>query len=228
METLEFALIVLACVIGSAVLCQVVRRASLPLVQIAVGAVVALLVPAVHDVAIPSELFLVLFIAPLLFDEARNTDPRELWENKGSILSLAVGLVLLTVLVVGFVLNWFVPSTPLAAAFACAAALAGAAGLGVLGIAQANAAEDANAAATENVEQRWEGDTSNGEVNAENAGANEDAECNGELREVAAGDLVDGEASGSNEYADVDEAANVNVSTCEDPIELEEHPADEE
>ena len=36
METLEFALIVLACVIGSAVLCQVVRRASLPLVQIAV------------------------------------------------------------------------------------------------------------------------------------------------------------------------------------------------
>ncbi len=124
METLEFALIVLACVIGSAVLCQVVRRASLPLVQIAVGAVVALLVPAVHDVAIPSELFLVLFIAPLLFDEARNTDPRELWENKGSILSLAVGLVLLTVLVVGFVLNWFVPSIPLAAAFACAAALA--------------------------------------------------------------------------------------------------------
>ncbi len=111
---------------------------------------------------------------------------------------------------------------------ACAAALAGAAGLGVLGIAQANAAEDANAAATENVEQRWEGDTSNGEVNAENAGANEDAECNGELREVAAGDLVDGEASGSNEDADVDEAANVNVSTCEDPIELEEHPADEE
>lgn len=124
MEVLELALIVLACVIGSAVLCQVVPRLSLPLVQIAVGAVVALAVPAVRDVSISSELFLVLFIAPLLFNEARETNPRDLWENKGSILSLAVGLVLLTVLVVGFVLNWFVPSIPLAAAFACAAALA--------------------------------------------------------------------------------------------------------
>ena len=121
---MELALIVLACVIGSAGLCQVVPRLSLPLVQIAVGAVVALAVPAVRDVSISSELFLVLFIAPLLFNEARETNPRDLWENKGSVLSLAVGLVLLTVLVVGFVLNWFVPSIPLAAAFACAAALA--------------------------------------------------------------------------------------------------------
>ena len=106
--------------IWPAVLCQIVSRLSLPLVQIAVGAVVALVVPAVHDVSISSELFLVLFIAPLLFNEARETNPRDLWENKGSILSLAVGLVLLTVLVVGFALNWFVPSVPLAAAFACA------------------------------------------------------------------------------------------------------------
>lgn len=143
---------------------------------------------------------------------------------------------------------------------ACAVALAGAAGLGIFGIAQANAAEDANAAATENVEQRWEGDealpaedvaadlidaenpestgadveqrwegdASNGEVNAEAPGADEGAECDAELREVAAEDLIDGEASGSNEYVDVDEAANVNVSACEDSIELEERPADEE
>lgn len=83
MEVLELALIVLACVIGSAVLCQVVPRLSLPLVQIAVGAVVALAVPAVRDVSISSELFLVLFIAPLLFNEARETNPRDLWENKG-------------------------------------------------------------------------------------------------------------------------------------------------
>ena len=123
-EILELALVVLACVIGSAILCQVVPRLSLPLVQIAVGCAVALLVPAIHDVHVSSELFLVLFIAPLLFNEARNTEPRELWENKGAILSLAVGLVLLTVLAVGFALNWFVPSIPLAAAFACAAALA--------------------------------------------------------------------------------------------------------
>ncbi len=135
METVEFALILLACVIATAVICQVFARLSLPLVQIAFGFVVALVVPAVSNVHIPSELFLVLFIAPLLFNEARNTNPRELWENKGSILSLAVGLVLLTVLVVGYVLNWIVPSIPLAAAFACAAALAptDAAAVGSLG-----------------------------------------------------------------------------------------------
>lgn len=135
METVEFALIVLACVIATAVLCQVFARLSMPLVQIAFGFVVALVVPAVSDVHIPSELFLVLFIAPLLFNEAHNTNPHELWENKGSILSLAVGLVLLSVLAVGFVLNWIVPSIPLAAAFACAAALAptDAAAVGSLG-----------------------------------------------------------------------------------------------
>ena len=100
MQDLEFALIVLACVIGSAVLSQMVRRLSLPLVQIAIGCVVVILAPTINEVVIPSELFLVMFIAPLLFNEARNTDPRELWENKGSIISLAVGLVLLMVLVV--------------------------------------------------------------------------------------------------------------------------------
>ena len=38
-------------------------------------------------------------------------------------MSLAIGLVIVTVLVVGFVLNWIEPSIPLAAAFALGAAL---------------------------------------------------------------------------------------------------------
>ena len=135
MHTVEFTLVLLACVIASAVLAQVVRQLSLPLVQIVAGVVVACIVPTVYGVDIPAELFLVLFIAPLLFDEARSINRRALWENKGAIVSLAVGLVLLTVLVVGFVLHWFVPSIPLAAAFACAAALAptDAAAVGALG-----------------------------------------------------------------------------------------------
>ena len=135
METFELVLILLACVILSAVLDQVVRRVSLPLAQIAIGLVAALILPAVNEVYIESELFLVLFIAPLLFNEAREANIRELWTNKGSILSLAIGLVLATVLVVGFTLNWIVPSIPLAAAFALAAALGptDAAAVGALG-----------------------------------------------------------------------------------------------
>jgi Na+/H+ antiporter len=134
-EVFELVLILLACVIASSVLDQMVGRVSLPLIQIAVGFVVALLIPATADVHVESELFLVLFIAPLLFNEARESSRHDLWVNKGAILSLAIGLVLLTVLIVGFALHAIVPSIPLAAAFACAAALGptDAAAVGALG-----------------------------------------------------------------------------------------------
>ena len=121
MEMLEFVLLLLAAVLVSAVLDQMMPRVSLPLVQIAIGAIVILLVGTPVDVAIDPELFLVLFIAPLLFDESRHASKRGLWDNKGSIVSLAIGLVIVTVLVVGFVLNWIEPSIPLAAAFALGA-----------------------------------------------------------------------------------------------------------
>lgn len=134
-EILEFALLVMACVIVSTVVSRLVRRVAPPLVQILAGFLVALLVPAVTEFQVSSELFLMLFIAPLLFDEARRTNRYQLWANKGSIASLAIGLVLATVLCAGFALNALVPSIPLAAAFACAAALAptDAAAVGALG-----------------------------------------------------------------------------------------------
>lgn len=135
MESFEFILIILACVIVASVAERLIRFVSLPLVQIATGLVAALLVPHVAAVHIDSELFLVMFIAPLLFNEARESSKRDLWNNLSSILSLAIGLVAITVLVVGFALNWMVPTIPLAAAFACAAALGptDAAAVGALG-----------------------------------------------------------------------------------------------
>lgn len=123
-EVLEFALIVLACVIVSSVAGRIVRKVALPLVQIAVGFAAALVAPAVVEVQMPSDLFLVLFIAPLLFDEARRSDRRQLWQHKGAIASLAVGLVLATVVVAGFSLHLIMPVISLPAALACAAALA--------------------------------------------------------------------------------------------------------
>lgn len=135
METFELILILLACVIFSSPLDQILKKVALPLVQVAIGFVVALVLPHVADVHVDSELFLVLFIAPLLFNEARESTKADLWKNKGTIFSLAIGLVLLTVLVVGFTLNFIVPSIPLAAAFACAGALGptDAAAVGALG-----------------------------------------------------------------------------------------------
>ena len=123
MELFELILLLLAAVLVSTVLDQVTPRVSLPLVQIGLGVVIAVIAGAPLQIEIDPELFLVMFIAPLLFDESRHASKRALWDNKGAIVSLAIGLVLVTVLVVGFVLHWIEPSLPLAAAFALGAAL---------------------------------------------------------------------------------------------------------
>lgn len=123
MELLEVVLLLLAAVLASAVLDQLVSRVSLPLVQMGMGICIALIAGPSLDVQIESELFLVLFIAPLLFDESRRVSKRQLAANLPGVLSLAIGLVLATVLAVGFLLHWLVPSVPLAAAFALGAAL---------------------------------------------------------------------------------------------------------
>lgn len=123
MEQFEFILVVLACVGLSSVLDHVVEKVSLPVLQVILGLAASVLAPGVREARVESELFLVMFIAPLLFNETREVDPRRLWQSRGDILSLAVGLVVASVLAVGYVLHWLVPSIPLAAAFALGGAL---------------------------------------------------------------------------------------------------------
>ncbi len=123
MEYLVIALLYVGAVLVSSVLDQFLRGVSLPLVQMAVGVAIYFFADLPIDVTINSELFLVMFIAPLLFDESRNISNRILWDNRNTVLSLAIALAVVSVLVVGFVLHWLVPSISLAAAFALGAAL---------------------------------------------------------------------------------------------------------
>ena len=123
MEYLVIALLYVGAVLVSSVLDQFLRGVSLPLVQMAVGVAIYFFADLPIDVTINSELFLVMFIAPLLFDESRNISNRILWDNRNTVLSLAIALVVVSVLVVGFVLHWLVPSISLAAAFALGSAL---------------------------------------------------------------------------------------------------------
>ena len=123
MAALQLALILVATVLASAVLDQLIPRMSLPLIQIACGAVVALLAQERISITLNPELFLVLFIAPLLFHEATVADKTALWKNRGTMMSYAIGLVVAIVLVVGFAVHAIIPSIPLAAAFALGAAL---------------------------------------------------------------------------------------------------------
>ncbi len=123
METFDLVLMVLAVVLLSAVLDQLLTRLALPLVQIMIGALLAAVVGEPLHITTSPELFLVLFIAPLLFDESRKINKQLFVRNLGGILSLAIGLVIVSALAVGFITNWLAPTIPLAGAFALGAML---------------------------------------------------------------------------------------------------------
>jgi CPA1 family monovalent cation:H+ antiporter len=72
-------------------------------------------------VHIDPEVFFVLFIPPLLFADGWLMPRRDLRSVLRPVLALAFGLVLATVVVVGYLVHWLIPSIPLAAAFALGA-----------------------------------------------------------------------------------------------------------
>ena len=123
MELFELIVFLLVAVLVSSVLDEVLPLFSLPLVQIALGAAVAIAAPQLGAVTLDPELFLLLFIAPLLYNETQHVDKLALWRNKVPIVSLAIGLVLVATLAAGLAFNLAQPSIALAAAFALGAAL---------------------------------------------------------------------------------------------------------
>ncbi|GLS40609.1 Na+/H+ antiporter [Mesorhizobium tianshanense] len=121
MQVAIFILIVLVFVAVSGALVRLVR-VPLPVLQIAIGAALAWPVRGIH-VEIDPELFLLVFIPPLLFGDAYGAPKRELLALRGPILDLAIGLVFFTIVGFGYALHWLVPSVPLVVAFALAAVL---------------------------------------------------------------------------------------------------------
>lgn len=97
-------------------------QVPLPLMQIACGALLAWPTFGLH-VNFDPELFLVLFIPPLLFADGWRTPLREFLHHGREILGLALVLVVLTVVGVGYLIHLIIPSIPLVAAFALAAVL---------------------------------------------------------------------------------------------------------
>ncbi|WP_286143521.1 cation:proton antiporter [Adlercreutzia caecimuris] len=123
MQTFELILFLLAAVIASSILDKFLPRVSLPLVQVALGAVIAAAVATPLEWGIDPELLLILFIAPLHFNETRHVDSGALWKNRWGIASLSVGLVFAIVVACGATLHALVPAIPLAAACALGAAM---------------------------------------------------------------------------------------------------------
>ncbi|MEM5438089.1 Na+/H+ antiporter [Paraburkholderia diazotrophica] len=138
MEIVFTVLILLLAVAASGIVVRLVPfRLPLPLVQIAFGALLAWPRLGLH-VTFDPELFMMLFIPPLLFADGWRIPKREFFMQRRAILMLALGLVFMTVVAVGYFVHAMVPSMPLPVAFALAAVLSPTDAVALSGIAGRN------------------------------------------------------------------------------------------
>ncbi|HXZ07932.1 MAG TPA: Na+/H+ antiporter [Paraburkholderia sp.] len=135
MEIVFTVLILLLAVATSGILIrQLPVKPPLPLVQIAIGALLAWPRLGLH-VTFDPDIFMVLFIPPLLFADGWRIPKREFFMQRRAILMLALGLVFMTVLAVGYFVHAIVPSISLPVAFALAAVLSPTDAVALTGIA---------------------------------------------------------------------------------------------
>ena len=120
MHLIETVLFLLLAVVVSGWVARITRIA-LPLVQIGLGAGVVLITGETVD--LKPDIFFLLFLPPLLFVDGWRIPNEALFRDRVVILELALGLVLFTVVGLGFLIHWMIPAMPLAVAFALAAIL---------------------------------------------------------------------------------------------------------
>jgi monovalent cation/hydrogen antiporter len=121
-EVISVILVMLVVIVVSETISRMLPVAiPLPLVQIALGAAVTAF--ADLGVTLDPDVFFLLLIPPLLFLDGWRIPKEGLFRDAAAILELALGLVLFTVVGMGFFIHWMIPAVPLAVAFALAAVL---------------------------------------------------------------------------------------------------------
>ena len=113
-------LLVLIVSLSGVVIKMLPIQIPLPLMQILLGCMLAAF--GVY-LKFDPELFLVLFIPPLLFADGRKTSVKDFVYNFREIVGLALVLVVISIIALGFFLYWMLPNVQLAAALALAAVL---------------------------------------------------------------------------------------------------------
>ncbi|MDB5368940.1 MAG: Na+/H+ antiporter [Roseomonas sp.] len=122
METVTMVLVLLLAVVLSGFLTRLSPLPlPLPILQIGLGALLAYITS--FEVVLQPDLFFLLFLPPLLFLDGWRIPKRGLFRDGWTIVELALGLVLFTVLGIGLFIHWMIPEMPLAVAFALAAVL---------------------------------------------------------------------------------------------------------
>src|SRR5579871_6490858 len=113
-------LVALLCAVIAVVL--IGRRLRIPYpIALVIGGLLISLVPGLPSIRIDPDTVFLLFLPPLLYAAAWFTSWHEFKANLRPILLLAVGLVVFTTVVVGFVVHALIPAIPLSIAFALGA-----------------------------------------------------------------------------------------------------------
>lgn len=135
MDTITIVLVLLvAVVVSGAVFRSLPWSLPLPLIQVALGGAIGLV--ADLRVTLEPEIFFLLFLPPLLFLDGWRIPADELLKDRSTILELSLGLVIFTVVGVGFFIDWMIPAMPLAVSFALAAVVSPTDPIAVSAIAQ--------------------------------------------------------------------------------------------
>ena len=115
----------LALFVAAVLLAAGARRVGAPYpVFLAIGGALLAFVPAAPSFALPPELALALFVAPILLDAAYDASLRDLRDNWAPVAGLVIAAVGLTTIAVAIVTRAIVPSMPWAAAIALGAVVA--------------------------------------------------------------------------------------------------------
>ncbi|MHB0776069.1 Na+/H+ antiporter [Halomonas sp. WWR20] len=134
MEILNLIFLLTLAVGASRIVANIIPL-PLPILQIVLGSLLAL-PPFGMEVELDPEIFMMLFIPPLLFYDGWKIPKKEFTEHGGQIAAMSLLLVLVTVVGMGYFIHWLIPSIPLAASFALAAILSPTDALSVIAIAQ--------------------------------------------------------------------------------------------
>lgn len=121
MPIVEAVILLVVLVLISNVISHYLTFIPVSLIQVALGLVMALF----WEIEIPldTDWFLLLFIAPLLFNDGRRFPKRELWKLRGPIFANSILLVFLTTIVGGYLIYLLIPRMSLPVSFALAAIL---------------------------------------------------------------------------------------------------------
>lgn len=134
MHILEASIVLIGLVILSNILSHYLVSVPTALIEITVGLIVALVLKI--EIPLEADWFMLLFVAPLLFNDAKRFPRNELWDLRAPIFANAIILVLVTTIVGGYLVHWLIPFISLPLAMALVAVLSPTDPVAVHGIAE--------------------------------------------------------------------------------------------